>query len=52
MEVRKFVEIADASSISIFGDMSQNIECTLSVSRDLFVSSIVKVTGNELVVKS
>lgn len=38
-------------SISIF-EVSQKIECTFSISRGLFVSYIVKVTGNELVVKN
>lgn len=58
-KIRKPLEISDSVEsqmpgfidFNIWGSVSK-IECMLSISGDLFVSYIVKVPGNELIVKS
>lgn len=59
LKIRKSSEISNAVrdqmsgfiNFNIWGSVS-NIECMFTISGDLFVSYIVKVPGNELIVKS
>ena len=59
LKIRKPLEISDTVEDQMPGFIDFNIwrsvskiACILSISGDLFVSYIVKVPGNELIVKS